>query len=330
MGVYDNIDKERFPKQGTFFGKTVEVCFKYDSQNTIAGLIVRDDVEARKLGEHESPGLTIIKLADGRYVLASECQYSLKGTKPFRSVEPGSIDDPQSLAYDLANAPYTFRHIPNNEYLWYEVRCDKEWIDQRYAEWEFRYVNEEEAYNALANKYGAVNIVGKMKPDGSFVPSGFELPEGTLRSIKFKEEQERIRMKRRPRVWEYHTETDTYRRTTKESVKILEYKKPRLTVEAGRQIRAEMLAISESKNSIGGRQFPEWLLFLFDANKLYKSNHLVTQLPEAVMYGDRIFFAIPKDKAKDLAYPDALFPVNYSTVLMAAEQEQMNETSDRG
>ena len=45
------------------------MCFKYDTEHTIAGEIVRADVE--------DPGIGIIRLADGRHVLFTECQYSI-------------------------------------------------------------------------------------------------------------------------------------------------------------------------------------------------------------------------------------------------------------
>ncbi len=69
MGVHKNIGFEAFPKQGTFLGKTVSVCFNYDTSCRIEGKIVRDDTD--------EPYLTIIALADGRYVLATECGYAM-------------------------------------------------------------------------------------------------------------------------------------------------------------------------------------------------------------------------------------------------------------
>lgn len=69
MGVEKNIDIKKFPKQSIWLGKNVRVCFNYDSAKEIDGVIVRDDME--------SPGRTIIKLKDGRHVLATECQYGL-------------------------------------------------------------------------------------------------------------------------------------------------------------------------------------------------------------------------------------------------------------
>jgi hypothetical protein len=69
MGVIEQIDFERYPRQGRHFNTPVQICFNYDSSRVIAGRIVRDDAEA--------PFLTIIQLADGRFVLATECQYSL-------------------------------------------------------------------------------------------------------------------------------------------------------------------------------------------------------------------------------------------------------------
>jgi len=70
MGVHRNVGYDKFPKQGRNLGSFVEVCFNYDTSKTINGMIVRDD--------REEPGLTIIQLADGRYVLATECQYSIR------------------------------------------------------------------------------------------------------------------------------------------------------------------------------------------------------------------------------------------------------------
>lgn len=68
MGVRSNIDINTFPKQGSQLGKRVEVCFHYNTEQTIRGVIVRDD--------DEHPFIAIIRLDDGRYVLTTECQYS--------------------------------------------------------------------------------------------------------------------------------------------------------------------------------------------------------------------------------------------------------------
>lgn len=67
MGVVNNIDSVKFPKQGDYWGKRVRVCFNYDSSKTSIGIVVRDDAEA--------PGVMIIKLEDGRHVLSTECQW---------------------------------------------------------------------------------------------------------------------------------------------------------------------------------------------------------------------------------------------------------------
>lgn len=69
MGVVANIKHDSFPQQGSYLGKRVNVCFHYDTENVVQGVCVRDDE-----GE---PGKTIFQLDDGRYVLATECQYSL-------------------------------------------------------------------------------------------------------------------------------------------------------------------------------------------------------------------------------------------------------------
>lgn len=68
MGVVKNVGVDTFPKQGQWLGLRTRVCFKYDTSNTILGTIVREDAE--------EPGVLIIALDDGRYVLSTECQYA--------------------------------------------------------------------------------------------------------------------------------------------------------------------------------------------------------------------------------------------------------------
>lgn len=74
MGIEKTIDIKRFPKQYSVtessmggVGRKVEVCFYYKAKNTIPGVIIRDDKEL--------PFRTIIRLYDGRVLLATECQY---------------------------------------------------------------------------------------------------------------------------------------------------------------------------------------------------------------------------------------------------------------
>lgn len=70
MGSVQNIGMHCFPAQGSYLGRRVRVCFHYDTEVTIGGEVVRDDVDA--------PYALIIKLDDGRYVLATECMYALE------------------------------------------------------------------------------------------------------------------------------------------------------------------------------------------------------------------------------------------------------------
>ena len=67
MGVVAGISHNEFPKQYSYVGKKATVIFNYDNSNPVQGTIVRDDAEA--------PFRTIIQLEDGRFVLATECQY---------------------------------------------------------------------------------------------------------------------------------------------------------------------------------------------------------------------------------------------------------------
>lgn len=59
-----------YPKQGQFLWKTCKVIYPKCSRATpFNGIIVRDDIEGTCL--------TIIQLHDGRFVLATECQYTI-------------------------------------------------------------------------------------------------------------------------------------------------------------------------------------------------------------------------------------------------------------
>lgn len=69
MGVKAGVSLDEWPKQGSFLGKRVKVCFNYDMSRTIGGQIVRDD----------ATGVAIIRLDNDRYVLSTECQYTLTG-----------------------------------------------------------------------------------------------------------------------------------------------------------------------------------------------------------------------------------------------------------
>lgn len=74
MGCVKNISFEKFPKQADKnykypqLGKRVKVCYHYDTSKFHLGTIVRDDIE--------EPYETIIQLDNGRFLRATECQYS--------------------------------------------------------------------------------------------------------------------------------------------------------------------------------------------------------------------------------------------------------------
>ena len=69
MGFVQKVSHDSFPMQSDDLHKKTKVCFNYDTSKKINGTIVRDD--------KEYPFHTMIRLADGRVVLASECQYSV-------------------------------------------------------------------------------------------------------------------------------------------------------------------------------------------------------------------------------------------------------------
>jgi hypothetical protein len=68
MGIAANVGRRTFPKQGSLAGRSVRVAFHYDLTDTIAGVVVRDDLQ--------EPFRTIIRLDDGRHVLGTECQFT--------------------------------------------------------------------------------------------------------------------------------------------------------------------------------------------------------------------------------------------------------------
>lgn len=67
MGCVNYINYTFYPEQATDLGRKVKVCYYFDSSKVHYGTIIRSDVS--------EPYLTIIKLDNGRVLLASECQY---------------------------------------------------------------------------------------------------------------------------------------------------------------------------------------------------------------------------------------------------------------
>ncbi len=70
MGCVKTITHDTMPRQGSWLNKRVDVCFHFDTGHRLPGVIVRDD--------DEDPMVTIIRLDNGRLLLATECQYSLR------------------------------------------------------------------------------------------------------------------------------------------------------------------------------------------------------------------------------------------------------------
>lgn len=68
MGIQAGISFDTFPKQGSWLGKSCDVCFNYDTTKKLRGTVVRDD--------RDEPHVTIIRLEDGRFVLATECMHT--------------------------------------------------------------------------------------------------------------------------------------------------------------------------------------------------------------------------------------------------------------
>jgi hypothetical protein len=124
MGIVENISHDKFPKQGRYIGQSVSVCFNYDTSKTISGKIVRDDAEA--------PGLLIIQLDDDRFVLATECMYSLNSSREVVRSEDGVTRSPplverlcQSLAFHLIESELTLSHAEGEDLSYWTEECSK-------------------------------------------------------------------------------------------------------------------------------------------------------------------------------------------------------------
>lgn len=172
MGVYDNISIDKFPKQGSFAGKRVKVIFHYKIDEFVLGRFVRDDAEARMIGDHKAEPIGIIALDDGRYVLATECQFSL--------LRDDDIDNPESLAADLADSPYNGLAkptVPFNGMQWYHVDMSDNQKAVCREVYEKKLAEENEEYRKLAQQYGGEDIYGNHEGStGEFFGSGLLMP----------------------------------------------------------------------------------------------------------------------------------------------------------
>ena len=99
MGCIDTITYDKFPKQKDEnykypqfkVGSRVEVCYHFDTSKYHYGTIVRDDLE--------EPFETIIKLDNGRYLRAVECQYSYIDEEVSNNVCEWKLEDEEANLY---------------------------------------------------------------------------------------------------------------------------------------------------------------------------------------------------------------------------------------
>ena len=99
MGCIDTITYDKFPKQKDEnykypqfkVGSRVEVCYHFDTSKYHYGTIVRDDLE--------EPFETIIKLDNGRYLRAVECQYSYIDEESSDNVCEWKLEDEEANLY---------------------------------------------------------------------------------------------------------------------------------------------------------------------------------------------------------------------------------------
>ena len=84
-----HVQKKDFPKQGEWLGKLVNVKFFGDRKTMVLGIVIREDVEP--------PGLTLIRLHDGRVVTGTEVRYVPKDLYPtpfIRAADALAAPDP--------------------------------------------------------------------------------------------------------------------------------------------------------------------------------------------------------------------------------------------
>lgn len=73
MGCVNSITHKYFPEQSKDVGKTTDICFHYDTSNTVKGEVIRDDKEL--------PYITMFKITSegplkDKTILSTECQYT--------------------------------------------------------------------------------------------------------------------------------------------------------------------------------------------------------------------------------------------------------------
>ena len=119
MGCIDTITYDKFPKQKDKnykypqfkVGSRVEVCYHFDTSKYHYGTIVRDDLE--------EPFETIIKLDNGRYLRAVECQYSYIDEEVSNNVCEWKQDNMCETVYRVCGGFYTTAYQTDFEFCPY-------------------------------------------------------------------------------------------------------------------------------------------------------------------------------------------------------------------
>lgn len=316
MGVYKNIRFDQFPKQGTHLGRRVRVSFNYDTSRYLYGTVVRDDVEGRiAFNDDKIEGLEIFKLDDGRYVLSTECQYQpvAIGEKETPYAAPGSIDDPQSLAYDLANSPYNGLSVqPFEGHLWFQIARDGEWLTTQRCLYNMRLKEDHQRCDELAKCYNGLSLTGfpdiktgRMQFSGFIMDGEKEPLPGTY---KYREAEKARRKSKKARVWEYGMLGDEW------------FKYPRSETKQGREILEELEHLSNILVT-GLAEFQYFLLSAIGMKRVHGSYEGMEISTRVVIVGDQVFFSIPCAPHTGVNLTsNNCYAVNYSDVVLAKEQ----------
>lgn len=306
MGCYDNIGYNEFPKQGSHLGKKAEVCFHFNTNELIAGKVVRDDMESRKVGEHESPGLTIIELEDGRYVLATECQYSI-----VREIDDGGP------YYGLAKTI-----VPMNHRLYYKVNLDASVLEAYRNAWRLKSASDKALYTEIWQDIpGAVGILTERETDGLhyhalgvLMEEGFDIKTAYMNAVI-----ESSKARYNKPAFNF---TEQYVEGKKRIIAV-----PRKNTTGGRAF-LDAVRSAEMRMELLGCTFAEYVLIELDLENILgiDPNSMQYIVTEAHEVGNDIWISVPSLSnsklyltAGSLVDDEKLLPMRYSEFVAAQE-----------
>jgi len=213
----------------------------------------------------------------------------------------GSIDDPQSLAYDLANAPYGQPAIivPYCGVYWYEVCLAHATLGNHRLTYDHIVKEEQRHRRAFAKDYAAKDMVFHTCPiDGVTEYEGFVISQAEHKKLSGSDR--------------WLADSVTVNGQTEFRKSIVRRYQAAVAVE---------LAELSADTVVGALTFAQWLL-----RDKYNLMGIVAQdargYSVAFEHDGRVFFGIPENPAVGVNITaSSLQPVNYSTVVQCSERD---------